>query len=497
MKTILSTTADNTIGLVHRRVFGNFVEHLGRCVYEGIYDPGSPHSDATGFRTDVIKALRRLGVSTVRYPGGNFVSAYDWRDGIGPCDKRPARVDFAWQSLESNAVGIDEFVSWCKRIDAEPMAAVNLGTLGPAEAAAMLEYCNLDTPTQWVKLRKANGFLEPHGIKLWCLGNEMDGPWQAGQVPAHEYALRANATSKLLKGLDPTIQTIAAGSSGRFMPTYLEWDRQVLERCWDTVDYISAHRYSNNHANNTAEFLAEGVEIDRVISDYAGLIDYVRGLKRSEKRVYLSFDEWNVWYRQTSGDGRWETAPHLLEELYNLEDALVVAQYLNAFIRRADVVKMACLAQAVNVIAPLMTTRDALLKQTNFYPVELIQKWMIGASLRLNGGGAMYKAGKHGEVPVIDSAATFDMGSGRVAISVVNRSVDSSHEVRFKVLDRNLGTIAIATQLTGKDAKQTNTFESPTAIVPQPASASVEGNELHITLPSMSHAVVCVETRER
>ncbi|MGN6627950.1 MAG: alpha-N-arabinofuranosidase, partial [Tepidisphaeraceae bacterium] len=301
------------------RVFGGFAEHLGRCVYEGMYDPGSPLADADGFRTDVIDAIRKLRMPVMRYPGGNFVSCYDWRDGIGPREKRPAKIDYAWQSVESNQFGTDEFMTWCKKVGTQPMMAVNLGTAGAQDAAALLEYCNLDTPTYWAELRRKNGAKQPYGVKLWCLGNEMDGPWQAGHVPAREYGIRANAAGRMMKGLDPSIETVACGSSGRGMTTYLDYDRETLEIAWDNVDYVSAHRYSANDANDTPAFLAEGVEIDRILEDYAGLLDYVRGKKRSNKRVYVSFDEWNVWYKDRGGDGKWKTAPHLLEEVYNVE----------------------------------------------------------------------------------------------------------------------------------------------------------------------------------
>ena len=288
----------------------------------------------------------------IRYPGGNYVSGYDWKDSVGPREKRPRRPDYAWNSLETHQFGLHEFMAWCKKLGTEPMMAINLGTGGLADAAQVLEYCNLPLGTYWADQRKAHGHPEPLGIKLWCLGNEMDGPWQAGYCPADVYALKANQAGTLMKGLDKTIKTVACGSSGRWISSYMEWDRVVLERCWHTVDYISAHRYSNNRPNDAAWFLAEGAEIDRILEDYAGLLAYVRGMKKSNKQVHISFDEWNVCYRSNEKYPPWSQAPHLAEEIYNLEDALVVAQYLGAFIRRADVVKVACIAQIVNVIAP-------------------------------------------------------------------------------------------------------------------------------------------------
>ncbi len=267
-----TTTATIALNLEHhageidRRIFSGFLEHIGRAVYEGVYDPGNPLSDEQGLRRDVLQALKPMNMPLVRYPGGNFVSCYDWRDGIGPRETRPARPEFAWKSVEANTFGTDEFMDFARTLGCEAMMAVNLGTGGAMEAAALLEYCNLPPETSWADRRAANGHPEPYGVKTWCLGNEMDGPWQAGHVPAEVYAQRADQAGKMMKGLDSSIELVACGSSGRGMHTYMEWDRKVLEYCWDGVDFISAHRYSNNNRNDTAWYLGEGVEIDRIIS---------------------------------------------------------------------------------------------------------------------------------------------------------------------------------------------------------------------------------------
>jgi alpha-N-arabinofuranosidase len=285
------------------------------------------------------------------------------------------------------------------------------------------------------------------------------------------------------------------------MRTYLEWDREVLEQCWDTIDCISAHRYSLNTAQNAAEFLAEGVDIERTLADYAGLLAYVRGLKRSSKQVYLSFDEWNIWYRKRGQPvyerGDWKTAPPLLEEIYNLEDALVAAQYLHAFIRRADLLKFACIAQLVNVIAPIMTRRDGLYLQTIFHPFLWLSQHARGQSVHVSGGVPTYHAGKHGQVPLLDTAATFDPATGRYMLSVVNRSLDQSLPLRLRVLDREPSRVAFAQQLGGRDLQLSNTWEQPEALVPQPATARIDAGLLHVTLPPTTHTVVVVETKAR
>ena len=379
MKASISLDLDRHVGEIDPRIFSGFLEHLGRAVYEGIFDPESPLSDANGFRTDVAAALRKLAMPYIRYPGGNFVSNYDWRDGVGPQDERPRPAGLCVEGASNRTpFGVDEFIRWCRWMDTEPMMAVNLGTLGPREAAELVEYCNLRGGTYWSDERRKNGSTEPHGVKLWCLGNEMDGPWQAGHCSAAEYAVKAQQAARLMRGIDPTIELVACGSSSRRMDTYLEWDRVVLETCWEDVEYISAHRYSRNTEDDSAWFLAEGVEIDRVLSDYAGLLAYVRGVKKSEKRISVAFDEWNVWYKDREIDGSWTHAPHLIEEVYNLEDALVCAQFLNSFIRHADTVKIACIAQIVNVIAPILTRPDGLLIQSIYYPLQLFSQHARG-----------------------------------------------------------------------------------------------------------------------
>ena len=492
------------VGVVDRRIFGGFAEHLGRCIYEGVYDPTNEHGliDANGFRTDVIAALKPLGMPIMRYPGGNFVSCYDWRDGVGPRDKRPVRRDFAWHSLESNQFGTDEFMQWCKLAETEPMMAVNLGTAAADDAAALLEYCNFAPGSYWSDQRKANGHADPYNVKLWCLGNEMDGPWQAGHVPAAEYGWRARAAGAMMKGLDPTIETVACGSSAITMPTYLAYDREALEIAWDSVDYVSAHRYSNNSAGDSPAYLAEGVEIDRILADYAGLLSYLRGVKKSAKQIYVSFDEWNVWYHSHAGpqdNKEWKFAPHILEDWYNLEDALVCAQYLNAFIRRADIVKIACIAQIVNVIAPIMTRPEGLVLQTIYYPMMLFSKYVTAGSKSLCAvlDSPTYAAGKRGTAPALDVSATFDPADGLVTVFCVNRDAAGAITTTVDLADREITGIAAMHELTGPDLKAGNTFDAPDRVTPTTGKAVLEGGRAQITVPATGFAVVRLATKAR
>ena len=358
-------------GKVDKRIFGSFIEHLGRAVYEGIYQENSPFADEQGMRKDVIDLVKELQVPIVRYPGGNFVSGYHWEDGVGPKSERPSKVDLAWSVIETNQFGLNEFADWAKKAGTQIMMAVNLGTRGPEEAKDVLEYCNFKGGTYYSDLRKKHGYEQPHDIKLWCLGNEMDGPWQMGHKTAKEYGRVAAETSRLMKFMDPTIETVACGSSSLTMDTFGYWEDEMLSECYDQVDYLSLHQYYGNRDNNTTEFLANSKGMDEFISSVLSICDCVKAKKRSKKQINLSFDEWNVWYHSNEADSqleKWVQAPHQLEDVYNFEDALLVGSMLITMLRHADRVKVACLAQLVNVIAPIMTSDTGAWRQTIFYP---------------------------------------------------------------------------------------------------------------------------------
>ena len=443
-------------------MFGGFVEHMGRCVYEGVYDPTSAHADEHGCRRDVLDALGELRLTAMRYPGGNFASGYHWRDGIGPRSDRPTVRELAWQSLETNQFGTDEFIALCGRMGWEPMLTVNLGTGTPEEARDWVEYCNAPVGTRVANERAANGHPDPYRVRLWCLGNEMDGSWQLGHVPARDYAIRAQQTSKLMKDLDRSIKTVLSGSSATWMPTFAEWDREVLRYVGDHADYISLHRYVDNRADDTPDFLASGASIDNQIEAIDAVCRAVQAERRSDKRQYLCFDEWNVWYKNLDVDGAGKVAPHLIEEIYNLEDALVVAQFLNSFIRHADVVHIANLAQNVNVIAPLITRGDELLVQSSFHAIRMFAQRRTGTALQVAVDGPTYQARTNGAVAVIDASLILD--GTTMHLFCVNRSIDDAAPVELVVPGSNGAALRNGELLTGSDPKLANSFETPDAV---------------------------------
>ena len=488
-KTILQLHTGFPIAPVDPRLFGGFLEHMGRAVYEGIYDPESPLADADGCRKDVLDTLRQLRLTMVRYPGGNFASGYHWQDGVGPREQRPAVRDLAWQSLEPNQFGTDEFIRLCKKMGWTPMLTVNLGTGTPEEARNWVEYCNCQPGSRYADMRFANGNLQPYAIPLWCLGNELDGPWQSGHVPADQYALRALQAAKLMKDADKSIEVAACGSSGPGMPTYMEWDRQVLDYLGDQADYVSLHRYVGNRENDTADYLAVTASIDRQIEEMDAVCKFVQAKHRSKKRAYLCFDEWNVWYKNMQMDGEGKFAPHLIEEVYNLEDALVVAGFLHSFVRHAGVVKIANLAQIVNVIAPLITRGNDLLVQSIFHPFAMFSSRRNGISLQCSVTGPGYTGATNGSVHYIDTSAILD--GSRLHVFLTNRSLDETAGVSIDLMDRSIVACENADVLTGPDPKAGNTFENGQVVSVEPFEAvQMSGGQANCALPPLSFAAL-------
>ena len=459
------------VGPVRRRTFGSFVEHLGRCVYTGIHEPTHPTADEDGFRQDVIDLTRELGVSTVRYPGGNFVSGYRWEDGVGPVEERPVRLDLAWHSTEPNTVGVDEFVRWTAKAGVEPMMAVNLGTRGIQDALDVLEYCNFPSGTTLSDQRRANGSEAPHRISMWCLGNEMDGPWQTGHKNAQEYGRLASETANAMRMVDPNLELVACGSSNSSMPTFGEWERIVLTEAYENVDLISAHAYYEEFDGDLGSFLASAVDMDGFIESVVATADAVRAAGRHTKRINISFDEWNVWYHSQpasdvpTGDN-WPVAPVLLEDHYNVADAVVVGSLLISLLRHTDRVHSASQAQLVNVIAPIMTEPGGRSwRQTIFHPFAQAAKYAKGDVLRPVLSSETYETKRFGEVPLIDAVATYDEASGETVIFAINRSTTASIPLEVDLRAHGL-TIIEATSYSHSDPYWEASADDATTVLP-------------------------------
>ena len=497
-----------TMPPLDRNIFGSFLEHLGRAIYEGIYDPASKLADSNCFRTDVADEVKHLGVPIVRYPGGNFVSGYNWLDGVGPKKDRPRKLEKAWDSIETNQFGTNEFMAWCKLTGTKPLMGLNLGTGTPEQAAALVEYCNIEKGTKWSDLRREHGIAEPHKVQHWCLGNEMDGPWQIGHMTATEYGMKAADAGRQMRYVDSWLKLIACGSSGVFMPTFLEWDRQVLEQCFDYVDGISLHRYYGNAqetGGDSTKYMALNLTMDRQIMQVAAVCDYVQGRMHSAKKLWLSFDEWNVWYRKNSGvdvDGNKQVAPHLLEEIYNLEDALLVGGLINTLIRNSDRVKIACLAQLINVIAPIMTNANGFYRQTIYYPYAWALQYAQGAAMNLVVESPTYEATWPASVsnranpptetvPYVDICGTYDKAAGKFSVFLFNRDLVNTREVELLWEDIAPSRVLDSLTLTGNDLKAHNSFDAPQNVAPIPfGKPATSNNRTRLELPARSYTII-------
>ena len=488
---------DFSIGKIDPRIYGSFIEHLGRAVYGGIYEPGHPTADKNGFRRDVMEMVRKLDVPVVRYPGGNFVSGFNWEDSIGPRSERPRRLDLAWFTTETNEVGIHEFADWCKEANTEMMYAVNLGSRGPDAARNIVEYANHKGGSYWSDLRIKNGAKDPFNIKLWCLGNEMDGPWQMCQKTAYEYGRVANEAGKMMKWVDPSIELVACGSSAYDMPTFGTWEYQMLTECYDQIDYVSLHRYYGNRTNNTPDFLARNMDLDGFIKTVVSICDAVGGTKHSKKKINLSFDEWNVWYHSNEQDeelkkqDRWGVALPLLEDIYNFEDALLVGAMLITFLRNADRVKVACLAQLVNVIAPIMTRNGGgVWAQTIYWPMMHASKYGRGTALRPVVKSPTYDCSDYEQVPFVDATATL-ADDGSVTVFAVNRSMDE--DIMLESDLRGFGDLQIVEHIVlhHDDVKAVNTEDKPENVAPTKGNGgTIDGGMLNVPLGKLSWNVI-------
>jgi alpha-N-arabinofuranosidase len=483
------------IAPVPPRLFGSFVEHMGRCVYGGIYDPGHPEADVDGLRLDVVKLTRELGVTAVRYPGGNFVSGYRWEDGVGPQEDRQGALDLAWRSIEPNTFGLNEFMNWARQTEIEPIMAVNLGTRGVEDACNLVEYSNFPGGTRYSDLRIAHGVREPHNIKTWCLGNEMDGPWQIGQKTGTEYGRLAAEAGKAMRRIDPTIELVACGSSNERMPTFGAWEADVLDEAYDVVDFISLHAYFEQHGDDRVGFLASAHTMDTFIDGVIATCDHIAAKRRSRRKLQLSFDEWNLWYesRFVGQDNLdWARAPRLIEDEYTVEDAVVLGNLLMSLLRHSDRVTVACLAQLVNVIAPIRTEPDTgAWRQTIFYPFALTARHARGEVLRVEPNSPTLHSDTLGDVPAVDVTATRDPDTGQITIFAVNRAENEPADLRLRLGGTETQEIVEHLVLGGDDLLATNAKDTPNRVAPRTSPGhSINANKLSAELPPVSWSMI-------
>ena len=489
------------VGDVDPRIYGGFVEHMGRCVYTGIYEPGHSAADADGFRTDVADLVRDLGMPVMRYPGGNFVSQYDWTDGIGPRQERPTRLDLAWKAKEPNEVGVDEYMTWCRQVNTEPLMAVNLGTAGAQEARDLVEYCNFPSGSTWSDRRAANGCATPYGVRTWCLGNEMDGPWQACARTATEYGRVAREAGKLMRWVDPTIELVVCGSSNEGMATFGEWEWEVLHHTYDQVDYLAIHSYFGRGRTDDEfrNYLASPEKMARFIRKSVALCDAVGADLHSDRKVDIAYDEWNVTRPSSGGhtaEEDWTVGRHLAEMTYDVADAAVFGALLTTLLNAADRVRLGCLAQTVNVLAPVMTEPGGpAWAQTIYHPFALTSRHGRGSVLQLaNQGDALATSGS-GDIPCLAAAAVWDESAGELKLFLVNRDPERELEVSADIAAFGTMSLVEALSLHDEDSTAANTVTEPDRVSPARLErVEVGGGHLRAVLPAMSWALVRVRT---
>jgi len=488
------------ISEIDERIFGSFAEHMGRCIYGGIYDPESSFADESGFRQDVIDLVDELGITIVRYPGGNFLSGYDWKDGIGPKDKRPSRLDLAWHGLETNQFGLDEFLRWAMKTGVEPMLAVNLGTNGLKEALNLIEYTNVDARSKWAQKRVQNGRLQPYGVKVWCLGNEMDGPWQLGHKSAEDYATVAADVARGMLQISDEIELIACGSSNRAMPTFGIWEETVLEKTYDLVDYLSLHTYYED-VGDTQEFLVISTDLDRMINEVCHVADAVKAKLRSSKTINLSLDEWNVWniskFHATSRPKEWLPAQRIIEDEYTLKDAVVVGNLLISILRRSDRVKMACIAQLVNVIAPIRVEKNQQAwRQTTFFPFAYTARFGKGKALVTRIDGPQIFTQRFGNVNAIDAITTYDAKNQKIAIFLVNRSLTETLDIAILLSGFVVSKIDEQITMENSNWQETNNSHHPNRVAPSTMKSAIcKENSIEVKISPVSWQVIYVSVK--
>ncbi|WP_195393252.1 arabinosylfuranosidase ArfA [Actinomyces urogenitalis] len=497
-KARIAVDAYRPIGQIDRRMYGVLVEHMGRCVYTGIFEPDHPTADEHGLRQDVMGLVRELGITVARYPGGNFVSNYRWEDGIGPVAERPTRRELAWHSTEPNSFGLDEFMEWCRQAEVEPMMAINLGTRGEEDAVNILDYTNGELGTQYSDMRRDNGHAEPYNVRMWCLGNEMDGPWQVGHKNAEDYAYLAGSTARAMKMMDQDLELVACGSSAWEMPTFGGWERTILDLNYDEVDYISMHRYVDPDVQDRASFLAAGYDMDRFIDGVIATADAVGAKKRSDKKIKISVDEWNVWrlaewnsMEHGFATDDWPFAPKRIEDVYTGADALALGGMLISLLRHADRVKAACIAQLVNVIAPIMTEKGGRAwRQTTFYPFSIGSRIARGTAYDAVVETARTSTERYGEVDQLDAVVTWDKETGTGSLLALNRSLTEPVDLSAALASLGVSRVVEAQILAPEDLDAVNTADNPDAVAPVPHAVELSDGVLTTTLPPASWLAV-------
>ncbi|SFD06193.1 alpha-L-arabinofuranosidase C-terminal domain-containing protein [Butyrivibrio sp. YAB3001] len=490
-----------TIGEISERLFSAFLEPIGTMVNGTMYNPKHPTADEQGFRKDFIDALKATRLPAVRLPGGNFVSAWQWKNSIGPAENRRACLDPAWHQYYTNQVGHDEYLQWAAKVGTEPLYTVNMGTGTIQDAMDLVEYTNHIGGTYWSDLRRSYGHEEPYNVKMWYLGNEMDGPWQLGAWDKNPegYGHKVLETSKAIKWIDEKIETAVCGSSAPFMEGFPAWDEAVLDKCYDVVDYVSVHHYHSAAPGNIKGLLGGSLYYEDFINTEIAMIDYVASKHRSPKKVNISFDEYEAMVRPLQqlhpGYGRYNMARnhyhfdpsrnYIRHDPDNMPErqfpggdmlpALSMASIQLALLRHADRVKIGCMTGGLNALAA--SNHDHVWKNASHHVYSSLLAYAKGISLDTKVECETYDmpgyaiedtsqyTGKEG-VNYIDSASAWDQNNNRLTIFVINRNEDSEYPLTIDLMGFDGYNPAIAYKMHTDDLEIKNSFDNEDALIP-------------------------------
>jgi alpha-N-arabinofuranosidase len=462
--------AGSPLGNLDRRCYGQFIEHLGECIYGGVWvGEDSEIPNVRGFRTDVLEAVKALRPAVVRWPGGNFASGYHWRDGVGPRTQRPRRFDMAWGAEEPNEFGTDEFLEWCRLAEVNPFIVVNAGNGSPQEAAEWVEYCNSARDTYYASLRRSNGQVEPYGVKLWGIGNELYGSWQVGFcVDGGECARRTVEFANEMRKVDPDIELVAVGCEDP------EWNLEMVKNAGEYFDYLSVHIYIRG-AKPYKELEAVPVDIERRLRNVYGLVESARRKFGVKREIRLAFDEWNVWYPEAK-------AP-LHEQVTDVKDAVFTGSVLNALHRLCGIVPVGGFAQTVNVLPLIVATDDGRMVLTPQYLIFKMYAANTGSqALRAVVDSPSYHSQELKEyVPFVDLSATITEDRKNLYVYAVNKHENEADELR--VTFRGFKPRKASQQyIAGTTAEDRNTLDNPDNVRIEEAQPKIEKDEILLTL---------------
>lgn len=517
------------IGDISPRLYGAFLEPIGTMVNGSMYNPMHPTADADGFRQDFLEALKAAGLPALRLPGGNFVSGWDWKSSIGPREKRKTQLDTAWFQYYTNDVGYDEYLKWTQMVGAEPLVTINLGTNGLRDALHIVEYTNHPAGSYWSDLRREYGREAPYGVRTWYLGNEMDGPWQIGSWEKNPrgYGILAHEVSKGMKWIDPSIETVACVSSSPFLAHYPQWDLEVLQECYETVDYISLHHYHIAPPGDYGALLGGSCYFEDYIKTEIGLCDFMKTKLRSPKKMMLSFDEYGsreqplkgvlpgrgtVWEHEFNRErGYVRHDPDKMDsdtpfiQRGGMLDALSSASTLLTLLRHADRVKIGCMTSGLHTLAA--ASHDHVWKPAAHYPFAHLMKYGRGVSLRTAVSSDTYDIPGYAPshqfqystqkgISFVDAAAAFNKESGELAVFAVNRDCEHARLLNIDAQAFEGCRLIEHIQLHSDDLHLMNTWEKPDAILPKVnPDTSFHHGKLTAVIPPLSWNVFRFEVK--